>query len=311
VPNAQVADVVVVVPAYKAVRTIDAALASVAFQGLAPQHVVVVDDGSDDGTLERLSKWKAHLPLTVVSQPNAGPAAARRRALEESDERLVALLDADDVWLPDHLESLVRAHERVGGIVTADAFDWVPGRQLSATRRRLHPIPPADEQRAGILLDNFVFVSSVFTRDAYDEAGGFRDGFTGAEDWDLWIRMVRLGVVVTGAPGPTVLYRRGVENLTSSVAVYDRYLAVLIAAADGCQDDQERAIIAERQRWFWRRRELALAYQAAAAGHSARARSHAVSAWPGSLRMSVECAALLLSPKIGVALARRVKGRTT
>src|SRR5205814_2076225 len=100
--------VAVVIAAYRAAPFIDAALASVAGQTRMPEEVVVVDDGSDDGTFEIASTWSAVLPLTVIRlTTNSGPAAARAAAIANCRSPLIALLDADDVWLPNHLAAMV------------------------------------------------------------------------------------------------------------------------------------------------------------------------------------------------------------
>jgi hypothetical protein len=171
------------------------------------------------------------------------------------------------------------------------------------------PIPPADEQRLAILRDNFVFIGSLFAREDYERAGGFRDGFTGAEDWDLWIRMIRGGAVVHGAPGPTVRYRILPESLTRRAEVYDRYAAVLSAAEDTATDE-ERSVIDDRLRWTQHRRALARALEAARTRDRTRARRLAREAFGGSPRMSVEAAALLVAPFTTAALSDRVRRRS-
>src|SRR5689334_21096641 len=92
----------VVVPAYNAARTLPATAASIRAQTLQPLEVIVVDDGSADDTVA-----VAHalgLPgLRVVSQANAGHAAARNTGVAEARGRYVAFVDADDLWLPDKL----------------------------------------------------------------------------------------------------------------------------------------------------------------------------------------------------------------
>jgi len=305
------APVVVVIPAYRAEVYIDAALRSVAEQRLGPAEVIVVDDGSPDRTATIAAAWADRLPLTVITQPNGGPAAARRRAIAESSSPLIALLDADDEWLPDHLATMIRTYEEVGGIVTADA---IPFRERTAstpvTRRQQKPVPPADQQLEAVLRDNFVFIGSLFDREDHDRAGGFRDGFTGAEDWDLWIRLIRDGVVVHGAPGPTVRYRIASGSLTRRSEVYDRYIGVLEAAKAERASDRELRVIDERLRWMRHRRALARALEAARTRDRATARRSAREAFGGSPRISVEATALLVAPFTTAALSDRVRRRS-
>lgn len=304
-------EVVVIVPAYRATAVVGAALASVAAQSLLPAEVIVVDDGSDDDTAAAARRFSSVLPLSVVTQRNEGPAAARRHGVALSTAPLIALLDADDVWLPDHLALLVKTHEHTGGIVTADALPWRPGGALSfKTRRSQFPIPPPERQAVEILRENFVFIGALFSRAEYTRAGGFRDGFTGAEDWDLWIRMVRSGTVIHGAPGaPTVLYRLVQGSLTRTASIYERYVAVLEAARPGCLTDEERRVVEGRLTWHRARLALAIAYRAAEEGHPAPARHHALGALHASAPMTAQALALLIAPATAAALAARARAR--
>ena len=118
--------IAVVVPAFNAATTLDATLASVAAQSLMPAAVVVADDHSADGTVDVAHEWTVRLPLEVVRlERNSGPAAARRAAIERTDAPLIALLDADDVWFPEHLAALMAIYERDGGIVATEGADGI------------------------------------------------------------------------------------------------------------------------------------------------------------------------------------------
>jgi len=111
-------EVSVVIPAYNAGRTITAALASVFAQTYRDFEVIVVDDGSTDDTPRRLADW-ADYRVVVVRQPNSGPAHARNEAIARARGRLVAFLDADDIWLPRKLERQVAYYRRFPTAVAA------------------------------------------------------------------------------------------------------------------------------------------------------------------------------------------------
>jgi glycosyltransferase involved in cell wall biosynthesis len=198
----------VVIPAYQAADTLDATLASVAAQTLRPDAVVVVDDESSDGTAEVAERWHPLLPLTVIRQPiNQGVSAARNTALQELSTDLVALLDADDIWFPDHLATLAELWEQRGGIVTAQALNWVPGESITPYRRRLrgNTVPTADQQFERLLHANFVFIGSLFERAAAVQVGGFTGSSTA--DWTMWLRLADRGLIVHVTGHPTALYR--------------------------------------------------------------------------------------------------------
>ena len=97
--------VTVIIPAYNAGRTISIAIESVFAQTFRDHEVVVVDDGSTDDTGERVAEYGS--AVRYVRQPNGGPGSARNEALRHARGRLVAFLDADDVWLPRKLERQV------------------------------------------------------------------------------------------------------------------------------------------------------------------------------------------------------------
>lgn len=217
-----------VIPMFQAAGFIGSALASVAGQTRPFDEVVVVDDASQDDGVDRARCWADRLPLRVLRQPrNCGPGVARRAGIDATSGELIALLDADDVLLPDHVTTMLATYERHGGLVTADALWWAPSRQLSLVpgrdRRR---VPPVQHQRLGILEHNFVQPTTLFSRADYERAGGFST-LRHMEDWDLWMRMIRQGVPVTMAPTPTVLYRIHEDSLSAGRGDLGTTLAAL------------------------------------------------------------------------------------
>jgi len=103
----------VVVPCYRCAHTIGAAVASIAAQTLRPAEVVLVDDGSGDGTLQQLQAIAQDFPadwIKVIALPrNAGPSAARNRGWDEARQPWIAFLDADDSWHPQKLKLQMEA----------------------------------------------------------------------------------------------------------------------------------------------------------------------------------------------------------
>ena len=306
-----VSAIAVVIPAYNSARTLGAALASVAAQTLTPVAVVVGDDHSDDGTAALAARWQGLLPVEVVRlERNAGPAAARRAAIARIDAPLIALLDADDVWLPDHLASLAALHARTGGIVCADALRWHPGEGVRrATQRDHFPIPAPEHQVLDILRHNFVSIGALFPRAAYEDAGGFRDGVSGAEDWDLWIRLIRAGLRVHGIGAPTLLYRVDSRGLSHRTDIFDTYARVLERAVQEAGDDQQRAVAREALGWMRSQRALGAAYGHARAHRPWKARRAALACLPGSPRFVLEASLILASPSLAVRIGDAARRR--
>ena len=294
------ADVAVIIPAFRSSDVIGAALASVAAQSLAPASVIVADDASGDDTAAAARSWADRLPLEVITlSENRGPAGARRVAIEHSHTARIALLDADDVWLPDHLETMVGIHERLGGLVTADPIRWVPGTALApGGADSALPVPDPARQREAILDHDFVFIGTVFHRADYDAAGGFRDEFRGPEDWDLWIRMVRRGVVVHRAPHPTVLYRLTPTSVSADVRMVEQERAVVERAIAESDREHDRTLLARTLRRVEAKAALYESYELARQARLWAARRRAVRALRGPGRIPTRAVAMMLAPRI-------------
>ena len=110
----------VIVPAYNAARFLPHAVESIRRQDYLPLEIVIVDDGSTDDTAEVARDLGSD--IRYVYQPNAGPAAARNRGLEQARRELIAFLDADDEWPPDKLRI------QVGRLLAEPELDVVTGR---------------------------------------------------------------------------------------------------------------------------------------------------------------------------------------
>lgn len=293
------APVAVIIPAHRCAAVLDQALASVAGQTRQPVEVVVGDDASGDDTPAVARRWADRLPIEVVVLPeNRGPAGARAAAIERTSAPTLALLDADDIWLPDHLETLLGQHQAVGGIVTADPLRWIPGRGLApAGMGRDLPVPPPAEQRAAILDHDFVFIGSVFDRAAYDQVGGFRDEFRGPEDWDLWIRLIRAGHVVHRADHPTVLYRLTPTSVSADSRLAHEERKVVVRALEETTDAGDRSVLVRTRGRVEAKIALYDAYDLARQDRPMAARRRALGGLRGPGRVPLRCAALLVAPR--------------
>jgi len=115
----------VIIPLYNKQREIGDTLRSVLAQTLQPTEIVVVDDGSTDGSAGAVRAIASPL-VKLVTQANAGVCAARNRAIAESTGDLIALLDADDTWEPGFLEEIASmAAEFPGCGIYSTAFNIV------------------------------------------------------------------------------------------------------------------------------------------------------------------------------------------
>lgn len=178
----------VVVPLYNKQTHIAATLASVADQTYAPFEVIVVDDGSTDGSVSKV--LAAALPaMRIVAQANAGPACARNRGIAEAAGDWIAFLDADDLWLPDHLETLAglidaypAADVVSSGYVRARRIDMP---DILSRRRRRQPYGLVDFLNDHQLVHTSVVAVRAATLRGQD---GFKAKWPG-EDLELWTRL--------------------------------------------------------------------------------------------------------------------------
>ena len=193
----------VIVTAYNEERLIAAALASVLAQTHDELELIVVDDGSSDGTLAAVAPFEADPRVKVISQPNQGLSAARNTGIGASQSDRVAFLDSDDLWLPDYLAKAHAALESRpdAGFAYTDA--WLlqddNGRfyRSSAMADQNPPgTPPEDPGEMLRMLmrrGNFIFVSVTARRAALDKAGPFKPELKACEDFDEWIRILASG----------------------------------------------------------------------------------------------------------------------
>jgi glycosyltransferase involved in cell wall biosynthesis len=177
-----------------AALTIERALASVAAQTLKPEKVIVVDDGSDDGTFEIADAFKDQfhgIELRVFSQKNLGAGAARNRAIDEATGDWLAFLDADDEWLPDKLAISMESIFKNNIVLVAHNYFAVEGSQKKLVVCNARYEAAANPYR-GLYRKGFLATSSVVVRrDSVLEAGGFDETLETAQDFDLWLKILK------------------------------------------------------------------------------------------------------------------------
>lgn len=175
----------VVIPAYNAAHFLPRCLNSVFAQTLQPAEVIVVDDGSKDDTAE----IGRRLGARVVSRPNGGLSAARNTGVQSASSEWVALLDADDMWSPEKLRAQAdRVREDTVLVYTGIRIFGDDG-----VRSTSLAVEPAEARRM-LRYRNPITPSSVMARrEALARNHGFREDIRACEDWEMWMRLQRLG----------------------------------------------------------------------------------------------------------------------
>lgn len=188
------APVSVVIPCYRCSDTIGAAVASIAAQTLPPAEVLLVEDGSGDGTLEALRKVEAAYPqgwVKVVAMPgNGGPSRARNAGWQQAGQDYIAFLDADDTWAPAKLELQMQALRADPQIALIAHRMQVRERGSDAVELR-PPVRTAIISRRRMLLNNPFPTASVVLR--RDLPFRFNENFRRVEDFLLWAQIAFSG----------------------------------------------------------------------------------------------------------------------
>ena len=221
----------IIIPAYNVEEWVAEAVDSALAQTYPRVEVVVVNDGSTDGTAEIIARYGDR--IVVVDQQNRGLGAARNSGLRASHGELIGLLDADDIWLPERLDAVVPlllARPEIG-MVTSNSY-VMEGRTPTLKQcygdRRRHPFPAREEDQLDeIAHRNFLFVSVVFRRDLVDRFGGFNGTMRRSEDYELWTRFLVNGARAAYVPAPLGYYRVRPDSLSASPEQWGAHLSVL------------------------------------------------------------------------------------
>jgi len=206
----------VIIPSFKMGKFIGQALESISAQTYPHWEVVVVDDaGLEDGTQAKVrafaSKHRKHRILYKRHKKNQGVSAARNTAIALAHGEYVALLDPDDWWEKDHLQTtmeILREHPGTGVISG-------PITNFQMSTNRFEPWPLADWMihlfPASLASNNFLQTSAtVIKTSVLNRVGGFdvSKSLQHIEDYDLWIRLAKKGVQFRFREKITCIYRR-------------------------------------------------------------------------------------------------------
>lgn len=206
----------VVIPVYNRRALLAQCLESVFAQTFRDFAVVLVDDGSTDGSVELARSFGDR--VSIIEQPNSGPAAARNAGVRYSNCAYVAFLDSDDLWDDRKLERQIQfmdSNPSVGASC-ADAHIIRNGRILKKTLQRSCGLAQSSEEiKRGIATRNLIATSTaVVRRCVFDAVGGFDESLRMSEDWDFWMRLSRITDIVP-INEPLGMYRLHEDNVHS------------------------------------------------------------------------------------------------
>ncbi|SDS03344.1 Glycosyl transferase family 2 [Formosa sp. Hel1_31_208] len=182
----------IIISVYNKADYIGQTINSVLCQSFSDFEVIIVNDGSTDGSLEIMKSFNDHR-LQIIDQTNQGASQARNQGISLAKSAYIALLDGDDLWDPYYLESIhnaIQKHPDKSVFTTAIAHKY---------KDRIVPVPYSFKQDSAILILDYFEASQrhsalsgssiVFKKEVLDLTSGFDTTITSGEDTDLWIRI--------------------------------------------------------------------------------------------------------------------------
>lgn len=219
--------VTAIVPVYNRPWCIGRALRSVAEQTYRPLELIVVDDGSTDETPRLLEELRPELEARgidcrILTQANRGVSAARNAAIAEARGQYLALLDSDDLWLPEKTEAQVADLQATRRLISQTGERWVrDGREVS--------VPRKFRKRAGDLFAESLRRCAVspsavaMHRRLLEAIGGFDESLPACEDYEMWLRVTCRFEVGLVPEALIVKYGGHDDQLSATVEALDKY----------------------------------------------------------------------------------------
>ncbi len=205
----------VIIPLYNKENYICHTLESVLAQTFQDFEVIVVDDGSTDGSLKKAQQIASE-KIQIVKQKNLGVSVARNTGIACASGSYIAFLDADDEWNEDYLETidrLTKSYPKSDLYVTAYRIDMGNGSCRESSQ--LHPEEGCLDSYWMTFQYSYDFVwtsATVVKKDAVIKAGGFRPGEYIGQDLDLWARIAKNNAKVAYSSSVCAIYNRAAEN---------------------------------------------------------------------------------------------------
>ncbi|MEQ9355665.1 glycosyltransferase [Coleofasciculus chthonoplastes] len=243
----------VIIPAYNAEKTIKETIESVLNQTVTDFEVLVINDGSTDGTLDVIAGIKDER-LRVFSYPHAGVATTRNRGLAHAVGEYISFLDADDLWTPDKLEAQLKAlQENPQAAVAYSWTDWID--ELRQFLRAGGYITENGQVYEKLLVRDFIESGSnpLIRAEAFQSVGKFDESLEFSEDWDMWLRLAACYEFVA-VPSAQILYRISPNSASFNVWKMEagslRVLEKAWAQAPPTTPNLKRKILANRYQYL-------------------------------------------------------------
>ena len=191
------------------------AVSSVLMQSLLPHEIIVVDDGSTDGSGDIVESLNSPL-IRLIRQENRGVSVARNIGIEAATTKWVALLDGDDVWCADFLQTVADLIEHY-----PDCGAYGTSFYIENGKERIEADTPMEEGKVDFFAEamhRYVLIPSavVLRRDLVLQLGGFPEGMRLGEDQYLWTKIARVASIAF-SPRRMVIYSREASNRSAAI----------------------------------------------------------------------------------------------
>lgn len=177
----------VVIPTYNRIALVERAIDSVLRQSIKPFDIIVVDDGSDDGTSEMIQK--KYRSINLVQQQNSGVSAARNNGIKHAKGDWISLLDSDDEWTEKKLENQVNRLIKNPDYHFCHTNEiWIRN-GVRVNQKKRH------QKYGGYIFDKCLDIcrispsSTLFKKNILEHVGWFDTQLPVCEDYDLWLRI--------------------------------------------------------------------------------------------------------------------------
>jgi glycosyltransferase involved in cell wall biosynthesis len=224
----------VIIPAYNVSPYIADTIESVLAQTYRDFETIVVNDGSTDNTENEIAPFRSR--IVYLHKKNGGVHSARNAGVKAARGRYLAFLDGDDMWLPRYLElllGLIESDSRISAVYPNAYFFGSPY-FAGKLHQGVFPVSEPVTFERVLQRECFIFCSVLLRKSVLDEVGGFDEELRGqgAEDLDLWLRILQSGFRFSFTTEPLVQYRwrhdslsnSGVEMFRSVIDVYEKWI---------------------------------------------------------------------------------------
>ena len=212
----------VVIPTLNRINTLQRALDSVINQTYKPAEIIVVDNGSSDGTLKFLREQ--YPKITILTENKIGVSSARNKGIKNSINQWIALLDSDDAWHPRKLEiqtSMLDSASKEYNLIHTDEVWFRNNKHINQMKKH--------KKQGGYIFERCLSLccispsSVLFKKNILDKVGLFDESLPVCEDYDMWLKICSSEEVLFAQDKLTYKYGGHKDQLSKSYWGMDRF----------------------------------------------------------------------------------------